>query len=194
MGTQRPGSPRLRLFVALELPADVRAPLAQWTRTAFDHPDLRPVRPEALHVTLVFLGWQYQRDVERIARAAFSAAVPHVELEGQDVVGVPRGRRPRLFALALADRGDALTRWQAGLSSRLEAERLYEPEKRPFWPHVTLARAKRGRTPRDVEVPGLPPRLRSPFEAGEVTLYRSTLKPQGAVYEALATGKKTPVH
>jgi len=129
-----------------------------------------------------------------LKRAAFSAAVPHVELEGQDVVGVPRGRRPRLFALALADRGDALTRWQAGLSSRLEAERLYEPEKRPFWPHVTLARAKRGRTPRDVEVPGLPPRLRSPFEAGEVTLYRSTLKPQGAVYEALATGKKTPVH
>ncbi len=137
----------MRLFVALDLPGDVRAPLAQWTRAAFDHPDLRPVRPEALHVTLVFLGWQYERDVERIARAAFGAELPPVQLAAQEVVGVPRGRRPRLFALELADRGDELTRWQAGLSDRLEAERLYEPEKRPFWPHVTLARAKRGRTP-----------------------------------------------
>ena len=186
MRKERPGSPRVRLFVALDLPGDVRAPLAQWTRAAFDHPDLRPVRPEALHVTLVFLGWQYERDVERIARAAFGAVLPRVQLAAQEVVGVPRGRRPRLFALELADRGDELTRWQAGLSDRLEAERLYEPEKRPFWPHVTLARAKRGRTPRDVEVPALPDELRRPFRASEVTLYRSTLRPQGAVYDALA--------
>jgi 2'-5' RNA ligase len=186
MGKERPGSPRLRLFVALELPADARAPLAQWTREAFDHPDLRPVRPEALHVTLVFLGWQYERDVERIARAAFSAGLPPVELEPQEVVGVPRGRRPRLFALGLADRGAALTRWQAGLSDRLEAERVYEPEKRPFWPHVTLARAKRGRTPSGFEAPVLPLDLRRPFGGAEVTLYRSTLRPQGAVYDALA--------
>ena len=187
MGKERPGSPRLRLFVALELPADVRTPLAQWTRTAFDHPDLRPVRPEALHVTLVFLGWQYERDVERIARAAFSVDLPRVALEAREVIGVPRGR-PRLFALGLGDRGDMLTGWQAGLSDRLQAERLYEPEKRPFWPHVTLARAKRGRTPPGVEVPDLPVELRRPFHAAGVTLYRSTPRPQGSVYDVLATG------
>jgi 2'-5' RNA ligase len=59
---------------------------------------------------------------------------------------------------------------------------------------VTLARAKRGKSPRRLEPPDLPPELRSPFEASEVILYRSTLRPQGAVYELLARGNRTPVH
>ena len=80
------------------------------------------------------------------------------------------------------------------MSERLHAAKLYEPEKRPFWPHVTLARAKRGKTLRGVEVPDLTDELRRPFEADTVTLFRSTLRPQGAVYEALARGKKTPIH
>lgn len=193
MASERLKSPRVRLFVALDLPAAVREPLAEWTGAAFGHPDLRLVRPEALHVTLVFLGYQYERDVERIARVSFAAALPPAELRAVEVTGVPRGR-PRLYALALEDAGGGLGSWQAGLSERLHAERLYEPEKRPFWPHVTLARARRGRVPRGVELPALPGALRAPFATGEVTLYRSTLRPQGAVYDALAKGKKTPVH
>ena len=64
-------------------------------------------------------------------------------------------RRPRLYALGLEDDGGALHGWQDGLSRRLEEARLYEPEKRPFWPHVTLARVKRGaRAPGDRH-PGL---------------------------------------
>ena len=106
---------------------------------------------------------------------------------------MPRSR-PRLFALDLADQGGALTTWQGGLSERLRAARLYEPEKRPFWPHVTLARAKRGKNVRGLAVPDLPAELSAPFTAGALTLYRSTLRPQGAVYEPLAKGKKTSVH
>ena len=55
---ERLGSPRLRLFVALELPEEITAPLARWAGDAFGgHPDLRLVRPESLHVTLAFLGY-----------------------------------------------------------------------------------------------------------------------------------------
>ena len=191
---KRLGSPRVRLFVALDLPEQIVAPLARWTEAAFGgHPDLRAVRPESLHVTLVFLGYMYERDVERIAETAFAHDLDPLELQAEDVQPVPRGR-PRLFALGLTDPGEKLTRWQQDLSARLHAARLYEPEKRPFWPHVTLARAKRGKTPRGVTVPELPDELRQPFEPAQVTLYRSTLRPQGAVYEALAKGKKTPVH
>ena len=191
---ERPGSPRVRLFVALDLPSEFVGPLAEWARKAFgDHPDLRVVRPESLHVTLVFLGYQYERDVERIAQVSFVEDVPSFELTAAEVRGVPRGR-PRLLALQLSDSQAALGRWQASLSERLHKAHLYEPEKRPFWPHVTLARAKRGKSPRRLEAPELPPELRTPFEAGEVTLYRSTLRPQGAVYDPLARGRKTPVH
>jgi 2'-5' RNA ligase len=185
--------PRVRLFVALDLPDAIREPLAEWTRSAFDHADLRAVRPEALHVTLVFLGYQYERDVERIAAVAFSAAATPFRLAAEDVTGVPRGR-PRLFALGLADEGGALGAWQQGLSDRLQAAGVYEPEKRPFWSHVTLARAKRGKAPKGLAPPQLPAGMRAPFEASAVTLYQSTLRPQGAVYERLAEGRRTPVH
>jgi RNA 2',3'-cyclic 3'-phosphodiesterase len=191
---ERPGSPRARLFVALDLPDPIVAPLAQWTADAFGgHPDLRPVRPESLHVTLVFLGYMYERDVERIAATAFAQDLQPIELRPVEVQPVPRSR-PRLFALQLEDPGGKLGAWQQGLSERLHAAGLYEPEKRPFWPHVTLARAKRGKNPRGIVVPELTEDLRRPFLADTVTLYRSTLRPQGAVYEALAEGKKTPVH
>jgi 2'-5' RNA ligase len=192
---ERPGSPRLRLFVALDLPAPVLDPLSAWAGAAFaPHPDLRVVRPESLHVTLVFLGYQYERDVERIAAVAFAEPLPPLELRAVDVEGVPRSR-PRLFALALSDPGDALTAWQGRLSERLAEARFYEPEKRPFWPHVTLARAKRGvKVARGLEVPALPGELREPFAPGDLILYRSTLRPSGAVYEPLAKGKKTSVH
>ena len=194
MAAERLKSPRVRLFVALDLPEAFVERLSRWSQDAFGaHPDLRVLRPEFLHVTLVFLGYQYERDLERIARVAFSEPLAPVTLSAEDVRPLPRSR-PRLFALSLSDPGAALGDWQAGLSERLHSERLYEPEKRPFWPHVTLARAKRGATPRGVAVPELPAALRHPFEAGELVLYRSTLRPQGAVYEPLARGKKTPVH
>ena len=185
MASERLKSPRIRLFVALELPEAVRAPLAEWTLETFAHPDLRPVRPESLHVTLVFLGYQRERDVERIAQAASAVPAPAFRLTPEDVAAVPRSR-PRLFALGLADEQGALGAWQEGLSDRLQAAGVYEPEKRPFWPHVTLARVKRGRAPRGIAVPPPPEALNESFEATRVTLYRSTLRPQGALYEPLA--------
>jgi RNA 2',3'-cyclic 3'-phosphodiesterase len=81
---------------------------------------------------------------------------------------------------------------QAGLERELVARRLYEPEKRPFWPHLTVARVKperRGsKRPARIERPPgpLPEALREPFGAVRITLYRSTLRPQGAEYAPLA--------
>src|SRR5207247_4590933 len=109
----------------------------------------------------------------------------HFELRAEKLVGVPP-RRPRLYALSLEDRCGALTDWQGALSTALAHARLYEPEKRPFWSHVTLARAKRGRpVPRIDTAPELPEALESPFWAERATLYKSTLTPRGAIYEPL---------
>jgi 2'-5' RNA ligase len=90
-------------------------------------------------------------------------------------------RRPRLVALDLEDPDAACARLQRGVGDALEAGHFYKPEKRPFWPHVTLARVKRDR--RAEALPADPPPL-EPFRADEVTLYRSILRPQGALYEA----------
>jgi RNA 2',3'-cyclic 3'-phosphodiesterase len=177
--------PRARMFVALDLPEGARSELGRWRDSLVaGRDDLRPVRPEALHVTLAFLGWQDEAAAERIAGEAFGAvadlAPPTLRPVG--IRPVPP-RRPRLFALDLDDPGDRAAAVQAAVSDGLEAARFYKPEKRPFWPHVTLARVKRGA--RAGPLPELaPPDER--FETADLTLYRSTLRPQGAIYDPLA--------
>ena len=146
--------------------------------------DLRPVRPEALHVTLAFLGYRPEKEAVAIAEAmregVAGCAAPL--LVPTEVVPIPP-RRPRLFALDLEDLEGDGAGLQLGVSNMLEAGHFYKPEKRPFWPHVTLARVKRDR--RAEPLPTAPPVI-EPFQAKQVTLSRSTLRPQGAQYDALA--------
>jgi RNA 2',3'-cyclic 3'-phosphodiesterase len=171
------------MFVALDPPPEARAALAAWRDELLaGRPELRPVPERALHVTLVFLGWQSEKDAERVAAAAFGAAggLEAPLLTPAGVEAVPP-RRPRLFALDLADEGGRAAWLQAGVSKALEP--WYEPEKRPFWPHITLARVKRGA---HADGPGELAPPAEPFAAAELTLYRSTLRPQGALYEPLA--------
>ena len=174
------------MFVALDLPDEARAQLAAWRdELTAGRRDLRPVAPEALHVTLVFLGWQDESAAQAIADRAFGAAagIAAPVLRAAAVRPLPP-RDPRLFALDLDDEDGRASTLQAAVSEALEEGRWYRPEKRPFWPHLTLARVKRG----ERRVPGLagaPAPARS-FQAAQLTLYRSTLRPQGAVYEPLA--------
>jgi 2'-5' RNA ligase len=179
--------PRARLFLALDLPEPARASLASWRDALVaDRSDLRPVSPEALHVTLVFLGWQDESAAPKIADAAFGAlpAGSPPRLAPVGVRSLPP-RNPRLFALDLEDEGGRAVALQASASAVLEAGGWYRPEKRPFWPHLTLARVKR-KERRVAPLPDHPPPPSEPFEAPVVTLYRSTLRPQGALYEPLA--------
>jgi RNA 2',3'-cyclic 3'-phosphodiesterase len=171
------------MFVALDLPEPVRSALADWRDALVaGRSDLRPVAPEALHVTLVFLGWQDEAAAEAISDVLDRPPETPI-LRATGVRAVPP-RNPRLFALDLDDLEQRATALQARVSDALEAGRWYRPEKRPFWPHITLARVKR----RERRVPALegPPPPDRPFDAEALTLYRSTLRPQGALYEPLA--------
>jgi len=174
--------------VALDLPAEERGRLAAWRdELVAGREDLRPVAEEALHVTLAFLGYRAEQEAGAIAEAMSSAASDAPLLVPGEVKPIPP-RRPRLFALDLDDPDGACERLQQAVSDALEAGRFYKPEKRPFWPHVTLARVKRNL--RAEPLPADPPPL-DPFHAPQLTLYRSTLRPQGAKYDALATAPLT---
>jgi 2'-5' RNA ligase len=178
---------RARLFVALELPCEVREHLAEWRDAALGELEaVRPIGGEDLHVTLCFLGWHEQREVEEIAGAGgvlSGRGAPELALG--DVVLLPR-RRPRVLAVAIEDPEGELASAQAALASELEAGGFYEAEQRPFYGHVTVARAGRqARIPRTVLLEPAPPRIR--FTASRVVLYRSHLRRGGARYEPLAT-------
>ncbi len=184
MAKHRPSN---RLFLALDLPAGARADIAAWRDPLVG--DLRPVAADSLHVTLVFLGWRAEEDVRRIAAVAEEAAAgkPVVSLAPAGVRGVPR-RSPRLFALELEDRGGRCGSLQSSLASALSQAGLHRREKRPFWPHLTLARVRRGHYAELLEAERLP----GAFVADRVVLFRSILRSQGAVYEPLWTGLLGP--
>ena len=180
----RPGSPRARLFLALDPPPAARRELAAWRDALIaGRDDLRPVAPEALHVTLVFLGYRAEKEIGAIAATAFEPlrGLAPVRLEPSAVRPLPP-RGPRLFALDLADPGEACTALQAGAERALADARFHRPEKRPFWPHMTLARVKRERRAGPLEPEG---GLPTAFTAADVVLYRSHLSPKGARYEPL---------
>jgi RNA 2',3'-cyclic 3'-phosphodiesterase len=188
---ERLKSPRARLFVALDLPQDVRAGLVDWQRTALADPALRVLRPEALHMTLVFLGYQNEKDVKAIAKEAFDvdSQAPAVELV-REPVGVPPGKRPRLIALAA--NSDGTVALQKQVEERLVEARFYEPEKRAFWPHLTVARVKpeapKSRKPALITTPPhpLPEHMFRFFRPTRLVLFKSHLRRSGAEYEALA--------
>jgi len=197
-GSEESKEPKARLFVALDLPDEVRTGIGSWQSKALDDPALRPMRAEALHITLCFLAHRAEREIPKIEAVIRALGPRPVELRFEpEPLAVPKGR-PRLYTLS-ASSDDAVA-LQAELAEALAAERLYEPEERRFWPHVTVARVRserlapergqrRGKArPKRVRKPPapLPKALSQPFKAVRFGLYRSNLKPQGAEYVALS--------
>ena len=83
----------------------MRESLVGWTHEAVgDDRALRLIGAPSLHVTLVFLGYQYERDVEQIAGLCFDDRPGAFELRATAVGGIPP-RRPRLYALGLEEFG-----------------------------------------------------------------------------------------
>ena len=191
-------SPRARLFVALDLPDEVRSGLHGWQTRELGDPALRPVPPEALHITLCVLDYHPEKAIERIAEIVTGLSPRLVQLRlDKEPTPLPGGR-PRLYAVGAES--PAAVELQSELSSALEAARLYRPEKREFWPHVTVARVRserlppkkgerrgKGRPRRVGKRPGgLPRVLTNTCSAVRLQLYRSNLKPTGAEYVPLA--------
>ena len=193
MAKERLKSPRARLFVALDLPESLTAGLEAWGREALADPALRPLPVASLHVTLVFLGYRAEKEIGRIGEIVEGLAGRAPRIELREPVQRPERGRPRLFALPISS--PETVSLQGELEARLVAERLHDPERRPFWPHLTVARVRpegRGsKRPRPVDRPPgeLPQALLQPVRAVRLALYRSELKPQGAQYTPLAQVK-----
>ena len=182
---ERHGEPqRLRLFVAYRLSGEVVDALTAWQRlTLAGAAGVRPTPPESLHITLVFLGSQPAAAVsdisETIRRRTEAARRPafHVWRYRE----TPRVGMLTLTELALP--GDAYAGRANELAGRLmldfQAAGIYDPEKRDWKPHITVARFR--------AAPRLTPAIPAlgPFNAVDVALYESKLSPVGSSYTVL---------
>jgi RNA 2',3'-cyclic 3'-phosphodiesterase len=174
VGATVAGGERLRLFCALTLPDDVLDALVRWQGEALGGG--RIVSRENLHVTLAFLGHRPAGDVDVVA-AELRAAAAGAESPEFDVC---RYRETRSVGmLVLGDAEERATRLAVDLHGRLQRLGVYEPESRPWLPHLTVLRFRtpsRFRPP----LPDLPP-----FSPSGAAVYMSRLRPGGAQYEIL---------
>jgi 2'-5' RNA ligase len=134
----------LRLFIAIELPADVLATLNDLQHNLQRDPALarlRWVRPEGIHITLKFLGPVPAERCSEIegAVARSVAGIPPFELHLGKLGTFGSSRSPRVLCVDVAGDLDTL----AKLQSQVEAELGplgFPAESRRFSPHLTLAR------------------------------------------------------
>lgn len=175
----------MRAFVAIDLPEPVRDPIAALQAAL---PVGQPVRAENLHLTLAFLGEQQEALIEEahLGLQRINAPEFDLKLSGLDTFG---GADPKILFVGAAKNGP-LGHLRKLVRSAMHGAGIQLDRER-FRPHVTLARFRRGMTLYDVE------RLRrflsdcadfapEPFGVTSFTLYRSTLRPDGAVHEELA--------
>lgn len=173
-----PGPDHLRLFVALELPRAARDALVAFRDAAADPEIWRPVAPDALHLTLAFLGRRPATDLVAIDEVLYATVSPAPRLAlGKALLLPPRGAR--VLCASLEDLDGTLGALQSRVTDGLAAAGVYTPEKRPFRAHATVARLRpRARAPRAIEAAPEP----LEFLGEALTLFVSRLHPSGARY------------
>ena len=188
-------SPTVRVFVALDLPAQAKEILRHTVEELVDvlSSDIRWVDPSGIHLTLKFLGDVDTGQVDSLlsamekAASAFEGCTLPLSLSGLGVF--PNAREPRVLWAGVEGDLEALGRLQTLVDQEL-SELGFARERRPFRPHLTLARVRdqvsQLERRRIGEAVGLA-RLagKHDWEAREIHLIRSTLTPNGAIYDSI---------
>ena len=167
---------RLRLFLGFGLPERTARAIVRWQRDELPERDVRPVPLENLHVTIAFLGSRPADDVGPIASVLREAAagVP------PPVLAPSRYRETRSVGmLVFEDEEGRATRIAETAHRGLAELGVYEPEQRPWLPHLTVVRFR--------ERPRLRPSLPDlePVTMSDAAVYMSRLRPTGAQYEVV---------
>ncbi len=182
----------IRAFIAIELPADVRAQLEAVIKRlrAARAAAVRWVAVGNIHLTLKFLGESDSTDLTRLGGLlqGIAARCRPAELIVGGLGCFPNNRQPRVIWV-----GMQIPPQIKELQQSIEAagERIgYAREERPFSPHLTLGRVQKNASREEIaQIAGALSAVTvgelGRFEAGGITLFRSDLRPTGSIYTPL---------
>ncbi|HEY61874.1 MAG TPA: RNA 2',3'-cyclic phosphodiesterase [Anaerolineae bacterium] len=185
----------IRAFVAIDLPNDVRHCLDKISSDLQSNMLGIPIRwvpVNNIHLTLKFLGDVSINNIDvlkQILDSEVKSLIPF-EISIGGIGAFPNLKRPRVIWISVEAPSELLS-LQRGIEA--QTTRLgYRPDKRPFSAHLTLGRVSRNANPRDVRQAGEVLNHKKVGFIGvariaSVHLYRSDLKPKGAVYSCLHT-------
>jgi 2'-5' RNA ligase len=186
----------MRLFIGVELPEDIKAVAADAAerlrrKVQQAAPSLvaRWVAPEQYHITLWFIG---EVDDERGttisgALGASSMLTPAFDLALAGYGAFPPSGPPRVFWIGVRAGAAGMARLYEEVGQRL-APLGFEPERRTYSAHLTIARVKdpgKGTSKTVREVLGRLSADCGMCRISAATLFRSRLSPRGAAYEPL---------
>jgi 2'-5' RNA ligase len=185
---------QIRAFIAIELSDAVKDSLSSLEdrlRPA-EHPYVKWVAPQGIHLTLKFLGNIAQHRVPQITEAMARVAqdVSPFQIQVGGLGAFPNMGRPQVIWVAIEGETERLINLQRGIDQAL-VPLGFTPESRSFTPHLTLGRLReRASLGERKGMGGL--MMATKFEGGpamevsELSLMRSRLTPGGAIYRRIA--------
>lgn len=179
----------IRSFIAIDFPEETRKALEDIQKELKRcGAGVRWVKPGSIHLTLKFLGNIQAAQVEDIALAVAQEIrdQPPITLGAAGLGAFPSLRKPRVIWIGMEGEVQRLTRIQARVENALEPLGFVR-EKRPFRPHLTIGRVKDHRRLQALidAMATLDMEPFNSFDADEIILYKSDLRPTGAIYTKL---------
>jgi 2'-5' RNA ligase len=189
---------RVRTFVAIELPAEVRHRACQLIESLrrSSETDVRWVTPEQLHWTLKFLGDIDLLEIPEICRRLSKAVAPLAPFDvgARGAGAFPDALHPRTVWIGVREGLEPMIALHAAVEDVL-ADLGFRQEQRRFRPHITLGRIRNSATgdrqefaERLQEYAGFDAGISSVFE---VTIFSSQSGPHGPIYEPLGHAELT---
>ena len=186
-------SKTIRTFIAIEIPGNIVSKIRELQEGVKVYGlKIRWVRPENIHLTLKFLGDVEAIKISEIAGVISKSVKGHtpISLKAKGIGVFPSIKRPRVLWVGLTGQLESLVQLQKTLDENLEVFGFVR-EKRPFKGHLTMGRIKD-----KIDVKKFGDALMAfrsfeseIFNADHIVLYKSELKPSGAVYTELASAK-----
>jgi RNA 2',3'-cyclic 3'-phosphodiesterase len=184
---------RTRTFIAVDIAEDTRdSAIALQETLAKTGAEVNWVKPESMHITLLFLGEVDDRELHSICRAVkeIAAREPPFTLRVSGVAAFPNARHPKIVWAGITDGAEILKRLYDDLETKMLDLGGYRKEARGYTPHLTLGRVKADR-----DGFTLAPELakRATWDGGrttvnEVLVFSSELERSGPVYTVLGRG------
>ena len=179
----------IRSFIAIPLGAELISRIEKIQRELKTLPaDVKWVNPKSIHFTLKFLGNVEEGNIEKIAQGIQNGMRGFKPWPGavKNMGAFPSLKSPRVVWIGIEDQGGQLVRLQNQIEKEM-ANLGFEEEKRAFSPHLTLGRVRSPRGKDELVKYLLDERERvfGEINVDRVILFKSELKPTGAVYTVL---------
>jgi 2'-5' RNA ligase len=185
-----------RTFCAIELPANVRAQLADHAkqlRAVVPEASASWSKPENVHLTLKFLGNVATRNIPTISVAASRVVKEfspfQIKIGGTGVF--PKATRPQVLWIGVEDSSGRLSELQRRLEEEF-ATAGFDKEDGAYKPHLTIARIRRPDGARRLAESHLQTKFALlNIRVNEFVVFRSQLSPKGSIYTAISKHELT---